>query len=67
MGELDAVVVVSPYALTSRATRPGTATFADAGILTPAVLVTIVAASAVLSVLIVVLNTVALERSGAGT
>lgn len=63
--EIDAVVVVSPFALTSRATQLGTATFADTGTVTPAVLAAITAASVVLSVLIVAATTAVLERSDA--
>lgn len=65
--ELDAVVVVSPYALTSRATQLGTATFADTGAMTPAVIVTITAASVILAVLLAVANTAVLERGDART
>ncbi|WGP07726.1 ABC transporter permease [Bacillus subtilis] len=65
--DLDAAIFVSPYAVVSRATQLGTATFADTGDITLAVLAMITAASLVLSAVLAAANTLVLERTDART
>ncbi|WP_019158382.1 ABC transporter permease [Brevibacterium senegalense] len=64
---LDAAIFVSPYAAVSRATQLGTATFADTGDITLAVLAMIAVASLLLSAVLAAANTLVLERSDART
>lgn len=64
---LDAAIFVSPYAVVSRATQLGTATFADTGEITLLVLAMIIAASLVLSAVLTAANTLVLERTDART
>lgn len=59
---LDAVVLVSPYATLSRATQLGTGTFADTGEATASVIGMIVAASLLLSIVILAISTALLDR-----
>lgn len=62
---LDAAAYISPYAAVSRATQLGTATFADTGDITGAVLISLALASLILSAALAAANTAVLERSDA--
>ncbi|MGO1974534.1 MAG: ABC transporter permease [Propionibacteriaceae bacterium] len=64
---VDAAIFVSPYADISHATQLGTATFADTGDITATILITITAASLVLSAVLAAANTFVLERGDART
>jgi len=65
--ELDGAALASPYALVSRSTQLGTDTFADSGEISIAVLLPLVAAAVVMSVVVLLLSTAALERSDTRT
>lgn len=61
--QLDPAIVVSPYAAVGRATQLGTATFADGGEVTAAIVALIVVAALVQSALFIAASTRVLERS----
>lgn len=64
---IDPAIHISPYAVVSRATQLGTATFADTGSITVPIVVSIVAAAAALTAIVGVVSTFILERTDTRT
>ncbi|MGP5054425.1 ABC transporter permease [Brachybacterium paraconglomeratum] len=64
---VDPVIFISPYALLSRTTQLGTATFADTGHITLPIVTSIVVATALLTTVVMSISTLTLERADTRT